>query len=75
MIKRIERIVIILALHGAAHVSADSFDALQYIESYQYDVNKLPMCRYEIEVKYSNGDTVTGNLLFKNDAVQFLKSR
>ena len=75
MTKRIERILSVAALHDAAHVSTAVSDSVRYIESYQYDVKDFPICRFEIQVRYDNGDSIVGTFNSKEDAIQFLRGQ
>jgi hypothetical protein len=71
--RQIDRIVI-LALHGQSQEVTTIADAIQFIESYVEDGRARPIERYEIQVRYNNGDIVSGNFRAKADAVEFLKS-
>lgn len=71
--RQIERIVII-ALHGALHEVTSVDDAIQFIENYEDDGRKKPIDRYEIEVRYNNGDSIHGKFKNKASALTFLTS-
>jgi hypothetical protein len=71
ILRRIERIVI-LALHGTPHEMTNIDDAIRFIESYHDDGRTKPIERYEIEIRYSNGDVISGNFRDRGDAVAFL---
>lgn len=71
--RQIERIVII-ALHGAIHEVATIEDAIRFVESYEEDGRNKPIDRYEIEVRYNNGDAIHGKFKNKSSAVTFLTS-
>lgn len=75
MAKHIERILSVIALHAAAHVSTSVSDSVRHIESYQYDVRSFPICRFEIQVRYDNGDSIVGTFNSKEDAIQFLRGQ
>lgn len=74
VMRRIEMIVV-LVLHGGHHESPDVSDAIVYIQSYQEDSVTKPVIRYEIQVRYSNGDSIVGTFQFKDDAIQFLNGQ
>jgi hypothetical protein len=66
--------VIILPLHGQAKQLGTVEDAIQFVR--KYDVMRPPSSveRYEIEIRYSNGDVITGKFKDKPSAVEFLQS-
>ena len=63
--------VIILALHGKAHEVKSIQEAIKFIDSYE-DVDSKPVERYEIQVRYNNGDTIEGRFKDKASAIEFL---
>lgn len=71
--RQIERITV-LALHGHSHEAASIEEAVRYVEEYEDDGRAKQIARYEITVKYSNGDTVQGAFGDKQGAVEFLQS-
>lgn len=71
--RQIERVVI-LAMHGGLHEVLTVDDAIRFIESYEDDRKAKAVDRYEIEVRYNNGDTIQGKFTNKATAVEFLKS-
>jgi hypothetical protein len=71
--RQIERIVI-LALHGGMHEVASVDEAIRFIETYADDGRAKPIDRYEIQVRYNNGDAIQGKFHDKPTAVEFLKS-
>jgi hypothetical protein len=71
--RQIESIVI-LALHGAIQELANVRDAIRFIEEYDDDGEGKPIERFEIQVKYSNGDTIEGNFREKRIAIEFLRA-
>jgi hypothetical protein len=70
--RQIERIVI-LALHGQAREVITIDDAVRFIEAYEDDGCGKPVERYEIEVRYNNGDVVRASFKEKIDAIEFLR--
>lgn len=71
--RQIERIII-LALHGNVHETLTIDDAIKFIRGYANDGRTKPIDRYEIEVRYNNGDSIHGNFKDKDAAVEFLKA-
>jgi len=69
---RIERIVV-LPLHGKRFELATVASAIEHIESYTEGPSAAPFERYEIQIRYSNGDTVEGRFGTKAAAVEFLR--
>ena len=72
MARQIERIII-LALHGQAREVTTIDDAIRFVEGYEEDGRGKPIERYEIEVRYNNGDVVRGQFKDKAAAVEFLR--
>lgn len=70
--RQIERIVI-LALHGQAREVATIDDAVAFIEGYADEGRGKPIERYEIEVRYNNGNVVRGAFKDKEAAIDFLR--
>ena len=66
--------IVILALHGGTHEVITIDDAIQFIESYDDDGKARPVKRYEIEVRYNNGDAIEGRFKDKASAIEFLRS-
>lgn len=71
--RHVER-VLILALHGDTYQVETIDDAIGYIENYQESRVVQAFRRYEIHVRYSNGDKVTGEFENKQTALYFLAS-
>lgn len=73
VLRRIERIVI-LVLHGKPHETATIDDAVSFVESYQEDALASPVDRYEIQIRYTNGDSILACFHDKHEAVRFLRT-
>ncbi len=71
--RRIERIFI-LALHGARYELTTVSDAIQCIKSYQDDARTKEFERFEIDVRYSNGNSITGKFRDRTSAIEFLRA-
>ncbi len=65
----------VIALHGDSQELDSIQKAIDFIESYSNPTNgKLPLVKYEITIKYNNGDKVEGTFNGKDDTLEFLKS-
>lgn len=73
VLRQIERITV-LPLHGTSTDLPTIVDAIKFIESYGETSSKLPISRYEIRIRYNNGDLVEGTFHDKADAIGFLDS-
>ncbi len=71
--RQIDR-VIILALHGITQEVMTITDAIKFIESYDDDGKPGPFERFEIQVRYNNGDIVEGRFKEKDTAIEFLRT-
>ncbi len=49
-------------------------DAIAFIQDYADEGCSKPIDRYEIEVRYNNGDAIRGMFKEKEPAVDFLKT-
>lgn len=63
----------IIALHGQEYVTNDLNNAIEYINNYDYANSVLDFIKYEIYVKYSNGDRIDAFYQNKEDAISFLR--
>jgi hypothetical protein len=74
VLRQIERIIII-PLHGHEHHVATVPEAISFIEGYlDTEAVGLPVVRYEIEVRYNNGNVIAGKFSDKESAVEFLQT-
>lgn len=62
----------VLVIHGAMQQVTTVADAIQHIRSYQGSPDPA-IEGYEIEIRYSNGDVVTGNFHDQIGAIEFLE--
>jgi hypothetical protein len=72
VLRRIE-LIRILPLHGVALECTTVEDAIRRIRRYDDRLAPSPVVRYEIEVRYSNGDRIAGQFQDKETAVRFLE--
>jgi hypothetical protein len=71
--RRIERIVV-LPLHGQIEELPTLDQAIAFIKRYADRDGRRPIQRYEIQIRYSNGDSIEGKFADKQGAVEFLES-
>lgn len=71
--RQIDRIVV-LALHGQSHEALTVDEAIRFIEGYGDNGRNKPIERFEIEVRYNNGDSILGNFRDKPAAIEFLRN-
>lgn len=65
----------VIALHGNSQELDSIQKAIEFIESYSNPTNgNLPLVKYEITIKYNNGDKVEGTFNGKEDTLEFLNS-
>lgn len=72
VLRQIERIVI-LALHGQRHEVTTVGDALAFVSKYADNGRAKPIHRFEIEVRYNNGNVIIGRFNDKDGAMEFLR--
>lgn len=66
--------VYVLPLHGAVRTLGDVAEAIAFIESFDESKPSEPFTRYEVGIRYSNGDEVRGQFKDKPTAVAFLRT-
>jgi hypothetical protein len=64
----------ILALHGEPCQAASVDDAIRIIGDYDESAASLAFARYEVDVRYTNGDEIRGIFASKTEAIKFLNS-
>ena len=69
--RRVE-FVLVLPLHGAQHQFGTIQDAVHYIVNYDSSTPSLEFVKYELNVRYSNGDEIRGTFHEKDKAIEFL---
>jgi hypothetical protein len=67
-------LITVLPLHGNPQELQTVADAIKFIESYKENARMLPIQRYEIRIRYNNGDSVEATFRDKGDAVTFLRT-
>ncbi|MBZ5703346.1 MAG: DNA methylase [Acidobacteriia bacterium] len=73
VLRQIERITV-LPLHGTSVDLSTLVDAIKFIEAYKEDTFEQPISRYEIRIRYNNGDLIEGTFRDKADAIGFLRT-
>jgi hypothetical protein len=66
-------LVRILPLHGKAQELKSVKKAIEFISAYREDASATTFERYEIEIRYNNGDEINSKFRKKEDAIEFLK--
>ncbi len=66
--------VIVLPLHGEETISKSINEAIDFLKKYSDEKTKLPLLKYEIIVKYNNGDRIEASFKDKKDTIKFLES-
>jgi hypothetical protein len=66
--------VYVLPLHGIARTLASVNEAIEFIELFDESRPEPPFTRYEVGVRYTNGDEIRGQFTDKAAAISFLQS-
>jgi hypothetical protein len=75
--KAVSRFIVsvsIAPLHGSTSIMPNIEDAINFIENYNNDNGYLAILKYEIVVKYNNGDKIEAIFKTQESAIQFLSS-
>ena len=64
----------VLPLHGSSVDLPSVRDAIDFIVKYDAGKEQRTLIRFELEVRYSNGDRVLGEFADKDSALEFLES-
>jgi hypothetical protein len=73
VLRQIERIIV-LPLHGTSAELTTVDDAIKFINDYNDKTGNAPLERYEIQVRYNNGNVIEGKFKDKASAVEFLRA-
>ncbi len=73
VVRKIER-VILLALHGASSEYASTDAAISWIEHYQPPQDLPPFAKWEVSLRFTNGDRIDATFHEAETAVAFLRS-
>lgn len=72
VVRHVEKIVVI-PLHGRETECSSVGEAIAFLTSYEATQIQGAVYRYEIHVRYSNGDRITAEFTEKSTALEFLK--
>jgi hypothetical protein len=65
--------VIVLPLYGRAHECGSVAQAIRFIEGHDEQNCEGPLARYEVQIRYTNGDRIEGQFNDKQAAIEFLR--
>ena len=71
--RRIEH-VIVLTLSGPRHGFDSIMKAIRFVTDHDESAPAMGFVRYELSIRYSNGDEIRGDFREKEDTVKFLRS-
>jgi hypothetical protein len=63
----------VLPLHGTVFNGQSLEEAIEFVENYDEVNASMMLVRYEIEIHYSNGDSINGKFEHRDGAIQFLR--
>lgn len=66
--------VYVLPLHGSTRTLGNVAEAIAFIESFDESMPREPFTRYEVGVRYGNGDEIRGQFKDKATAIAFLRN-
>lgn len=64
----------VLPLHGVAFELNSIVEALEFVENYNATGIDTPALKFEVEIRYGNGDKIQATLSEKDDVLAFLKA-
>lgn len=64
----------VLPLHGIPLECNSIEEAIEIIKNYDENSGSKPVVKYEVEIRYNNGDRITGQFAEKDDLVRFLRT-
>ena len=67
--------ILVLPLHGAPFTWETVDAAIAFVEGYsETDASPKPVAKYEIQIRYNNGDSIKGEFVDRDGAVAFLRT-
>jgi hypothetical protein len=67
--------VTVIILHGLSQQIANVENAIAYIQNYQDNLSiSTPVLKYEIDIRYNNGDIIQAIFQSKVEAIKFLRT-
>jgi hypothetical protein len=73
-VKRQISAVRVIPLHGSAHDCVSVPEAISFVETYNEKAATGPLVKYEIMIRYDNGDKIQAELHDKATALEFLQA-
>ena len=73
ILRAVDRVTV-LPLHGIAITVATVVEAIRVVDSYAAPTATPELVRFEVVVRYSNGDRVSGEFASRADAMDFLRT-
>jgi len=67
--------VFVVTLHGRSYQAETVTQAIEIIQGYKETVSVKQFIRYEVHVRYTNGDEIRGCFKTKSDAISFLHNQ
>ncbi len=64
--------IVVIPLHGPILTLSSVRSAIEFVQGYNEAQCQKPFVRYEIEVRYNNGDQIRGSFMDKGGAIDFL---
>ncbi len=64
----------ILPLHGTPVELASIAEAIAFIEGYDEETTFGLVAKYEVQIRYSNGDRIDAQFQSKSSAIEFLRT-
>jgi hypothetical protein len=64
----------ITPLHGSAHDCVSVADAISFVTTYDEAAATGPLVKYEIQIRYDNGDKVDGEFQDRATSIEFLEA-
>lgn len=71
-LSRTIRTIFVVALHDSSFEAISIDDAIHFIDGYDESSTASRFCRYEVNVRYTNGDEIRASVESKLEAIRFL---
>jgi hypothetical protein len=66
--------IIILPLHGGTYEARSIHEAVQHLETYDETKAQSEFVRYEIQIRFNNGNEIAGRFNDKQSGIEFLRT-
>jgi hypothetical protein len=63
----------IIPLHGVAHDCASVAEAIEFVRAYDESTDLGPLLKYEVQIRYDNGDRIDAQFQDRVSAIEFLE--